>query len=247
MRGFSHYQFIPHPKARAKRSLEGCVTNSIWISNTSAAALAAFLLNHKDIAMNNTTPPPEDPVWVSIRMRYEQNHETVEQIGESVGLSKIALAMRAKKLGWKLRNAKAVTVEPGKKETTTATIKRVKELLQRRVSMLEAELQDIAKNVNALATERQIRSTNTLVRTIEKVIDLERKDRARRAKQTRDFKYFDDEQRRQLADKIGKLQSEWRGAEAVAYTAEPGSGGAEQSVALLGQRAQPAAAADSVS
>jgi hypothetical protein len=188
-----------------------------------------------------TTPPPDDPAWGPVRLRYEQDQETVSQIADDVGLTGIALALLAKKWGWVLRGR--VKPVPAKKAaTTTQTIKRLKEVLQQRLAAVEDEIKQLGDEVSALENERHIRATNTLVRTIEKVIDLERKDTLRRRKRIKDFKYFDDTQRQQLADKIERLQRAWRGEDAVA-DAEAGRGdGPQQPVALLGE-AEPTAAA----
>jgi hypothetical protein len=184
-------------------------------------------------------PPPEDPVWVAVRARYEQDQESVAAIADDVGMSRMQLSLHAKAKGWALRGK----ARPGKTQSTAATIKRLKDILQQRVSQLEDQLKVIGEDVTALSNERDIRATNTLVRTLEKVLDLERKDRLRKRKQAHDFKYFDDAQRQQLADKIGRLQRAWRGAETVTDVAAAGSPGVEQPVALLG-KTKPAAAAD---
>jgi DNA-binding transcriptional MerR regulator len=192
-----------------------------------------------------TTPPPDDPVWAHVRLRYEQDQEAVQQIAESVGLHRITLSSLAKKLGWRLRGkpkAPPARKVKSKAETTQATIKRLKDILQQRVAQLEDQLKAIGTDVAALSTERDMRATSTLVRTIEKVLDLERKERSRRHKQTVGFKYFDDAQRAQLAEKIARLQREWRGTENLDDTGEHGSAGAEQPVALLGEARQTTAA-----
>jgi hypothetical protein len=193
-----------------------------------------------------TTPPPDDPAWAHVRARYEQKHESVEQIASSIGLAKITLSNMARRLGWQMRGAKVATTaeapKPARKsDSTTATIKRLKEMLQQRVTQLEEQLKDIGAEVSALSTERDIRATNTLVRTIEKVLDLERKDRQRHLRKAREFKYFDEQQRAALADKIERLQREWRGPETVNGAAPDGSDGTEQPVALLGQAGKAAA------
>ncbi len=192
-------------------------------------------------------PPPDDPAWAAIRLRYEQDQETVAAIAGEMGLAGVSLSRLAKKWGWTLRGkikaaVKKKTKAKDKPESTAATIKRIKDILRQRVSQIEEQLKQINEDVTAISTEREIRSTNTLVRTIEKVLDLERKDRQRKVKQTREFKYFDDEQRRQLADKIEKLQHEWREPETVNDTADQGSGGVEQPMALLGEATKATAA-----
>lgn len=194
-----------------------------------------------------TIPPPDDPVWAHVRLRYEQDQEHVAIIAEDVGLAGVSLARLAKKWGWALRGKTKTAPkpkEPKKLDSTAATIKRLKEVLQQRLTQLESQVKDIGEEVSALSTEREIRSANVLVRTIEKVLDLERKDRLRKRRETRDFKYFDEQQRQQLADKIGKLQHAWRGNETLEASADNGSGGTEQPVALLGAANTAATAAD---
>ena len=191
------------------------------------------------------TPPPDDGAWQHIRARYEQSQETVKQIAESIGLSGITLSQKAKALSWTLRSKikleTKVTVA-SKAETTTATIRRLKDMLQSRIKRLELQIDDIGKDISGLANEREIRAVNTLVRTLEKVLDLERKDRSKRKKTDIEFQRFDEQQRLDLADKIGRLQQTWRGDADGENAADAGGGGAEQPVALLG-KAGPTAAA----
>jgi hypothetical protein len=187
------------------------------------------------------TPPPDDPAWAQVRLRYEQDQETVAAIALDMGMAGISLSKLAKAWGWRLRGKLKAVAKKKKQiklETTAATVKRLKDILQKRVTQVENQLKEIGADVSALATEREIRSTNTLVRTLEKVLDLERKDRRRNLSQARDFKYFDDAQRGALADKIEKLQHEWRGDESLDSIADQGGSGTEQSVALLGEAEQ---------
>jgi TolA-binding protein len=186
--------------------------------------------------MTITTPPPDDPVWAHVRMRYEQDQETVEAIAGDVGLHKIGLALLAKKLGWRLRSTPRVMPRKATRdETTAATIRRVKDLLRQRLLELEDQIRNLQVEVTAMESERQMRSTNLLVRTIGKVMDLEREERNRKRKDKVDHKYFDDTQRQQLADKIGRLQHQWRGEKTLGDASAARSGGTEQPVALLGE------------
>ena len=108
-------------------------------------------------------------------------------------------------------------------------------MLQKRLTQLEEELQDLGKEVSALNTERGIKSVNTLVRTLEKAIDLERNEKLKRKQDRTAHTYFDDEQRRQLAAKIERLEAERDGTLAVADPDAKGSDGAELPVAVLGE------------
>lgn len=176
--------------------------------------------------MTEATPPPDDPAWAAIRARYEAGEEAVKAIAAAVGLTAHGLVAKAKALGWRLRKKAKATArgEPAAKakpESTAATIRRLKDVLQARLAQLETQLQDIGADVSALGTERDIRATNTLVRTLEKVLDLERKDRTRRKTAKQAFKHFDDAQRDALARKIEGLEGAWDGGEAGPQPGQP--------------------------
>lgn len=184
-----------------------------------AAAAPGFCFGEDSMTGETGTPPPETravdaAVWAHVRARYEQAQETVEAIATSIGMTTHALVQKARELGWRLRGAKVSAARKARQETTTATIRRLKELLQSRVAQLEQQLKDIGEDVSALGSERDIRATNTLVRTLEKVLDLERKDRTRRQQAKRAFKHFDDAQRDALARKIEGLEAQWHGPQA---------------------------------
>ena len=125
--------------------------------------------------------------------------------------------------------------QTGKPETTKATLARLKEMLQQRIVHLEAEVKEIGEEVNALANDKQIKAVNLVVRTLEKVLDLERKDKHKRKQQRREYKYFGAEQRRALAEKIDRLEAERDGQVAGEDPGPSRGGGAEQPVALLGE------------
>ncbi|MFT3672700.1 hypothetical protein [Aestuariivirga sp.] len=189
--------------------------------------------------MTNTPPPPGDPAWAEIRARYEAGAEKVEAIAAGIGLTRIALSMRAMKEGWTMRGKGRSKAKPA---TTRETIHRLKEMLQKRLAHLEEEVRNLGKEVSGIEAERGIKSVNTLVRTLEKVIDLERKDKLKRRQIREQHKSFDDEQRRQLAAKIDRLEAERDGGVAGAGAEPRGGPGTEQPVALLGE-AGPAASA----
>ena len=186
--------------------------------------------------------------WEQIRARYEQGEEKVTAIAQAFDMAAITLSSRAKALGWKLRGvpAKASRViarikKAAKGESTTETIRRLKDLLNDRIARLESEIKEIGKDIDQISNEKQIRSVNMVVRTLEKVIDLERKDKLARKKSTRAFKLFDENQRGALAKKIERLEEGWEGEASVAGTGDAGGGGTEPPVALLGE-AEPATA-----
>ncbi len=209
------------------------------------------MTNEPDTAPEGEALPAATSIdWDAIRARYEKGEEQVKDIAAHIGMPGIALSRRAKAQGWTLRGtarkaakgAARLIVRPTKGETTSETIRRLKDLLKDRIARLEAEVKDIGDEVSALTTDKQIRSVNMVVRTLEKVIDLERKDKLARRKAKAAFKLFDEAQRGALADKIDRLEEGWNGATPVAGTGDAGGGGTEPPVALLGA-AEPAASA----
>jgi hypothetical protein len=148
-------------------------------------------------------PAPDAQPWVHIRTRYEQTVETVAQIAESIGISAMALSRKAKLEGWLMRGA---AKQKPKTESTRDTIKRLKEILQKRLANLEREMNAIGEDISALANERDIRATNTLVRTLEKVLQLEQKDRRQRG--GHDTRKLNNAERDELARRIANLPEE---------------------------------------
>ena len=149
--------------------------------------------------------PASEAFWVSARERYERAREPVSAIAAGLGLSAQALTIRARALGWKLRGS-------GKKKATGTreTFARLKALLQQRLVELERQIGALGEGAAAASSERDIRSMNTLVRTLEKVLELERKERAQRKQQRKRQHQFDDAEREALAAKLDGLRRELR-------------------------------------
>jgi predicted RNase H-like nuclease (RuvC/YqgF family) len=64
---------------------------------------------------------------------------------------------------------------------------------------------------------------NTLVRTLEKVLELERKERNQRSRRTREHRKFDDAERDALAARLEGLHRQWQ-----LEQAEPGLAAGER-------------------
>lgn len=191
--------------------------------------------------MTKTTPPGE-PAWENMRARYEAGEEKVKDIATSFGIAAITLSAKAKALGWKLRAVAKRAVRKAKAaqkktESTRDTLQRLKDLLQERILQLEGEVKQLGEDINAIGNERQIKSVNLVVRTLEKVLDLERKDKLKRKQQSRDFKHYDEEQRLALARKIEQLEADRDRDVLQPASAAAGRGGTELPVALLGEAA----------
>ena len=147
--------------------------------------------------------PAPAAFWARVRGRYENGIEAVAVIAAEAGITRQALAARARIEGWKLRGT-----PKGKREGTRATLARFKALLQQRLTEFEAQLGSLSAEANAATSERDIRAMNTLVRTLEKVLELERKERARRNARRKHDRRFDDAEREALADKLAGLRRE---------------------------------------
>ena len=141
--------------------------------------------------------------WALIRARYEQAVESVAQIAADINLPPHKLTLLARAEGWLMRGR-----TKKKSQSTRDTIKRLKDLLQNRLAQLESQIGEIGAEISALASERDIRATNTLVRTLEKVLELEHKERKQRSTRARENRKFNDAEREELARRIANLTPE---------------------------------------
>ena len=94
------------------------------------------------------------------------------------------------------------------------TLQTVRDTLQKRLASFEQQIDALGEEASAAASEKDIRAMNLLVRTLEKVLDLERKDRSLRSKLTRDRKRLDTAGREELIRRIEALRPEGNGATA---------------------------------
>ena len=177
----------------------------------------------EDMSGDGDEPAPA-AVWARVRERYENGIEALASIAADAGITRQALVVRARAEGWKLRGyVQSRTARP---QGTRATLARFKALLQQRLTEFEAQIGTLSAEANAATSERDIRAMNTLVRTLEKVLELERKERARRIARRKHDKRFDDAEREALADKLAGLQRELHAERARrdAEDAEPAPG-----------------------
>jgi hypothetical protein len=174
-------------------------------------------------------------LWQQARTDYETTTTDLNAIAQALGISRYRLIAEARNRGWKLRGA-------GKSNSTRATIQRFKDLLQRRLVQLEGEMDAIVAEVASAASERDIRPVNMLVRTLEKVLELERKDRASRARKRKERRKFDDAARDELAQRLTALHIERGPALSEQVPVAVGSSGDSEGLAELGtaQTANPA-------
>jgi hypothetical protein len=159
----------------------------------------------EDMSGDGEQPAPA-AVWARARERYEHGVEALAVIAAEAGITRQALVVRARAEGWKLRGLPKPWA--AKAQGTRATLARFKPLLQQRLTEFEAQIGTLSAEANAATSERDIRAMNTLVRTLEKVLELERKERARRIAKRKHDKRFDDAEREALAEKLMGLQRE---------------------------------------
>ncbi len=149
---------------------------------------------------------PAAPDWQGIRRDYEQGSSSLHDLAERAGLKNWQqLAQRAHQEGWALRRKARPKAHKDKQ-----TFARLKKLLHERLSALEAEIGDMNAAAHATGSERDIRAMNTLVRTLEKVLELERKERAHKRKRRNAHRALDDAEREALAGRLEALARQRR-------------------------------------
>ena len=176
---------------------------------------------------NEGDEPAGELLWQQARENYEDPAKDLKPIAESLGINRSRLIIEARKRGWKLRGNR-------KNSGTHATIQRFKDLLQKRLGQLENQIGEIGEEVSAATSERDIRAVNTLVRTLEKVLELERKDRAHRIRKAKERRKFDDADRDELARRIRGLRKEQGRNITEQVSADLGGTGAAAGLAELG-------------
>lgn len=146
--------------------------------------------------------PPAAPDWVRIRSDYEAGVRPVADLAKEAGLgSWQELSQRARRESWKRRYPALP-----KAKATRDTLGRLKHMLNERIADLGEQIGHIGERATATENERDIRSMNTLVRTLEKVLELERKERTARAKRRKQRRDVDDASRLALAERIAGLR-----------------------------------------
>jgi hypothetical protein len=140
---------------------------------------------------------PAAPDLALLQQEYETSKEPLRLLGQRLGVTSQSLSSLAKRYGWKLRKERfAAKLVKGARAKNS--IERLKSVLSAKIARLDAEMADDGKPDN----EKHARTANLLVRTLEKVIELERKDRAERARARKQRTVVDDATRERLARKL---------------------------------------------
>jgi hypothetical protein len=180
--------------------------------------------------MNSESESPAgDLLWQQARTDYETTKTDLKIIAQALGVNRSRLIAEARNRGWKLRGAR-------KNSSTRATLQRFKDLLQKRLAQLEGDIDEIGAELTSATTERDIRPVNMLVRTLEKVLELERKDRTSRARKRKERRKFDDAARDELARRIRGLRREGGGSPSEP---QPGAGASREPVTGLAELGTP--------
>jgi uncharacterized protein YjcR len=159
--------------------------------------------------------PAAAPDWVRVRKEYEGGAIRLGDLAELAGVTPQKLMAVARREGWKPRRVAGSRPVP-----VRSTIARLKSLLQQRLAALDGELEALGAEATAANSERDIRAINTLVRTLEKVLELERRDRAARAKRRKQHRDYTDADRQALAERLKGLA----GGSSPGHSDEPAAG-----------------------
>jgi RNA polymerase-interacting CarD/CdnL/TRCF family regulator len=118
-----------------------------------------------------------------------------------------------------------------RKLSTRQALSKLRDLLQTRITQFDEQVHDLSAQIN----ESDIRSTNTLVRTLEKVLELENKERKQRSQRARQNRKFDDAERDELARRIANLSPERHSKNRLAAAGHEASANSEPHLDQLGQ------------
>lgn len=151
---------------------------------------------------NGGNQPAAGPDWLAVKSDWLHGRLRNAEICSRHDITPEELAARRKAEGWKRPTAKSLS--------TAGAIARLKDLLHRRLADLETQLATIGADVSAAASEREIKSINTLVRTLEKVLELERRHRSRTGGKRGALRIVDTARRLDLARRIEALSETWR-------------------------------------
>ena len=139
--------------------------------------------------------------WSAVKADYDNPALPVVALYKKYRLTKWQLYHHADQQGWLRRT---VRVPAAAKKNAVA---RLKALVQRRLTELEQTMERLGAELTAVENEREIRAMSLLARTLDKVLELERKDRARTAKR-RGGRPLDDARRRELTLRLDALCQE---------------------------------------
>jgi hypothetical protein len=184
--------------------------------------------------MNADDHSAGDGLWASARASYEDTTQNLDALAERLSLTRFQLVREAKARGWRMRTKSRAA-------DTKATIQRFKDLLQTRLSGLEAAVNALSDDAKS---KRDISDINVLVRTLEKVLQLERRERDTRLRRRQQRIRLDDAERSELARRIASLRRPPYGAGNRSGNAPGPAHGSADGLAALGA-GEPAAAGGS--
>jgi uncharacterized protein YjcR len=134
--------------------------------------------------------------WLEVRASYVDGATPVKEIAARHGIGTPRIHEKARAERWPRRNVAA------------SPVKRLKALVQQRLGDLETTMGRMGDELTASTNERDIRAMSLLARTLDKVLELERKHRAANAKRRTGARAVDDARRRELARRLDGLCQE---------------------------------------
>jgi hypothetical protein len=95
-----------------------------------------------------------------------------------------------------------------KQKAARDAVARLRDIVEKRLCALQAELQEQRENLSALDKERELKAASMMAQTLGKVMELERKQRQARDKRAKQRKVVNDARRLKLAQRITALGQE---------------------------------------
>jgi len=115
------------------------------------------------------------PDWTAIRAAYESGEGSVEGLCKTHGVAKTALYIRRRRERWALRNRVDSSNPATRGNRRRVMVARFFEALEQQIHEIESSLQREAAQADTSATsrERAARTLSSLVRTLEKLFELD--------------------------------------------------------------------------
>jgi predicted nuclease with TOPRIM domain len=95
-----------------------------------------------------------------------------------------------------------------KRKAALDAVARLRGIVEKRLSALQAELDEQRENLSALDKERDLKAASMMAQTLGKVMELERRQRQAQDKRAKQRKLVNDARRLKLAQRIAALGQE---------------------------------------
>lgn len=158
--------------------------------------------------------PEQD--WAAIKRAWAEDKLTPKEIAAAYGLSYQKLSARARAEGWrKGESGREGNAEKQRPASTPGLMKRLRQLLERQIEEIE---NTESEEGGAAARERDARTLSSLIRTMEKLLEMQREREARRRARNEERGEDAELLRGELARRLARLA---RSADAGNVSGEP--------------------------